>query len=129
MKRVLFFIIIMMICGSLNAQNKIKWPEPIKDTSWIEIRCDTIKGKIEVFIGNGSMKGEGMIVSCETIEWRDHIYSAKDRHYIDSVENRIHSWSSGGIGFSNGYPVKSVYIKTEGMWRRLESEKYTLIPY
>jgi hypothetical protein len=133
--RLLFTAIIVSLSLAGYSQTKKKWvhPKPIRDSSWYNIDCDTLYGTIEIAIGQGVLKSEGIVTSCRQYEMTKNIYSVKDQAAIDSfyadqmdkfnkgLSSGV-SFFAGGSGFSIGPPMRSAYIKTKDGYKRVEGE-------
>lgn len=122
MKLSIIILALVLICFTGCAQKKkqFTWPKPLRDSTWYSSQCDTTFGTIEASADGGKIVGPGYVTCCLVYTWHQNIYSEKDQHLIDSVQNARGIFFLGWSGMAVGPCRSKAYIKTSTGYKRVE---------
>lgn len=93
-----------------------------RDSMWVSMTCDTIFGKIQYNVGQGIVKGDGIVVHCIQRENHKRVPPIP----IDTLRTGSYWLSTGEMSLGWPEPAYAMIKTTKGYVRI--SEKYIFIP-
>jgi hypothetical protein len=115
-------VIILALLSSLSGH-----AQHIKqhDSTWLEVKEDTLFGVIQYPVGQGVVKGPGIIVETETTEWHKLVPEIKP--VIDTTHGWTHVFFANSSWGDTAPATKIPYIKTSAGYKYIQGE-FTFTP-
>lgn len=131
MKLILLILLMPFIGFAQTKKKQFVWPKPVKDSTWMEMKCDTIFGEMEVPVGFGKIVSKGFVTTCRIWRYNKNVYTPRGQHLIDSFYRTQRDSSWGLLDMISGYAdpsFKTAYIITSSGKKEIEGE-FTFKPY